>query len=226
MKLRTCLYVLLALLADGSLLAAQRITSPYSFLEKGQSLGPVAGYFITDRGSIPFGPKAGPLFGVRYGIRLNGPLSAEAQVSYFPTERSVLDTSFVGKAHRSVGTVPMRLLLSELGFRFNLTGARTWNKIAPFVFIGGGVALDVAPRDTLNNRVGSDVRYKFGTSFAGVLGTGAELYLSQSLGIRGDARATLWQIKTPGGFRVRDVTVAPQEWTQNVQLSGSVAYHF
>jgi hypothetical protein len=226
MKLRACLFLLLAAALHASAVAAQRIDSPYRFIDTSQSLGPFVGYVRTDPGSQDLGPRSAAAFGIRYDIRLNGPLAVEAQVAYLPTTRTVHDTVFAGTTRRKLGTSNMGILLGELDFRFSLTGTRTWHGLAPFLVFGGGVALDTHKSSAVDLTVPADARYRFGTTFAGVLGAGTELYLTPRIGIRGDARAALWKLNTPSAFLVRNPLVSATQWTQNVLFSGQVAYHF
>jgi hypothetical protein len=226
MKLRASLFLLLISLADVSAVAAQRIDSPYRYIETNQSIGPFIGYMKTDPGSQGLGPKSGAVIGMRYNIRLNGPVTLEAQVGYLPTTRTVRDTVFQGTQRRALGTADMQILLADLDVRFNLTGARTWHRLAPFLLFGGGVALDAHGTNAIDLTLPSNERFKFGTTFAGVLGAGVETFLTSRIGLRGDVRGTLWKLHTPSPFLVRNPLVPGQQWTQNVLFSGSLAYHF
>src|SRR5438477_7314412 len=228
MKLRVLLLVLVAGLSQAGHLHAQHITSPYSYVETSQTLGAYMGYLNTNPGSQDLGPHSGKAYGGRYDIRVNGPLSIEANVELMPTTRVIHDTVFVGTSRRTLGTADMQLALADVGFKFSLTGPRTWNGIAPFVLFGGGVVFDAkgSSANAVSDALPADIRYKFGTSFAGLLGAGVEVYLTSKLGLRGDARASFWQVKAPSAFLIRNFTVPGSEWTQNALFSGSVAYHF
>ncbi len=226
MKLRTSLFLVLACVADASAVAAQRIDSPYRYIDTAQSIGPFVGYYLTDTGAVDLGPKSAAAFGIRYDIRLNGPLAIEGQVAYLPTTRTVHDTVFQGTKRRALGTADMKLLQADIDFKFNITGARTWHKIAPFLIFGGGIAFDVQGASALDLTVPSDARYKFGTTFAGVLGAGAEAFVTSRITIRGDARATLWKLGVPSAYLIRNSQISSSQWTQNVLFSGQLAYHF
>jgi hypothetical protein len=226
MKLRTSLFLVLACVADASAVAAQHIDSPYRYIDTSQSAGPFVGYVLTQPGHEKLGPQSAPAFGARYDIRLSGPLLAEAQVAYIPTTRAVHDTVFQGTNRRTLGTANMRLVMVDLDFRFNLTGARTWHELAPFVLAGGGIAFDMQGATALDNSVTSDQRYKFGTTFAGILGVGSEWYMTKKIGVRADARTALWKLTTPSAFLIRNPLISATQWTQNVLLSGQLSYHF
>jgi hypothetical protein len=208
--------------------SAQAITSPYRFLDRGQSIGPFAGYIAASKGSIGFGPSSGPVFGARYGIRITGPFTLEAEAAYFPTTRAVLDTVPADTTVEVVGEADLALAIAWAALRFNLTGPRTFHGVQPFLLFGGGAAIDVAGDAAAEEDLAPDVRFDFGTSFAGELGAGIEWFLSPSAALRLDGRNLLWRLKTPLPFLqgARSLVFTDREWAQNFQLSAGFSLYF
>jgi hypothetical protein len=208
--------------------SAQAITSPYRFLDRGQSIGPFAGYIAASKGSIGFGPSSGPVFGARYGIRITGPFTLEAEAAYFPTTRAVLDTVPADTTVEVVGEADLALAIAWAALRFNLTGPRTFHGVQPFLLFGGGAAIDVAGDAAAEEDLAPDVRFDFGTSFAGELGAGIEWFLSPSAALRLDGSNLLWRLKTPLPFLqgARSLVFTDREWAQNFQLSAGFSLYF
>jgi len=222
------LVALVLLLTGVHEVMAQTIRSPYRFIEESQTGGIWAGYLATERGSVGLGPEAGPIVGGRYSIRLSGAFTVEADAGYFWSTRAVLDTAVVDGNFRQVGEADFRALLLNGALRFNLTGPRTWNRLQPYVIFGAGAMVDLTGTSTTEELLPVDVRYDFGTSFAGLFGGGVEWFPSERVTFRLDLRDALWKINTPTAFllsRLADETTS-DEWTQNFLFSVGAALHF
>ena len=210
--------------------AAQAINSPYRFIDQKQSGGPFAGYLLTSEGALGLAPKSGPIFGGRYTIRLSGPFVVEADLGYFNSTRSVLDTVVVvaDSARRTVGETDFSAVHAIGSLRFNITGPRTWHGLQPFLLFGAGAVVDLSPSTDLDDDISADARFDFGTSFAGQLGGGIEWFPSQRLTVRIDARNLLWKITTPTGFLLGEfgARTPGDEWLQNGQFSAGISLHF
>jgi hypothetical protein len=206
----------------------QRINTPYRFFEQKQAVGFSVGYVSTDKGSLGLGPESGMVFGPRYHIRLSGPFFVEAEALYFPTTRAVLDTAVVDSAFRNVGEASTSLAFLQASLRFQVTGQRTWNSILPFVLLGVGVGIEASGDDEADEVIPGEARFDFGTTFAGQLGAGIEIFPAERLAIRIDARNLLWQLKTPQGLTEVDIgrTVPSEEWTNNLTASIGISFHF
>jgi hypothetical protein len=227
-RILSLLFAGLALVLGPHSALAQRIDSPYRFVESSQTLGVFGTYIDARIGAVGLGPQPGPAFGVRYGIRLGGPFDGEADVFVMPTTRMVLDTAQVDGEFRELGDVPANLAGLVASLRFNITGARTFHGFQPFVAFGGGAVLNTTGRDALEEDLVEDARFRFGTSFAGLLGTGTDWFLSERLSLRADARALLWKLRTPQAFRLggRAAEIPADEWQRNGFISLGISYHF
>jgi hypothetical protein len=208
--------------------ASQTIPSAYRFLETSQSVGATGGYVFTNDGALRLGPASAPYFGGRYNIRISGPFTAEGEVGFMPTTRMVWDTVAGDTTREAIGEADMSLLTAMASLRFNLTGPRTWRSLQPFLLLGGGVAIDIAGDASAEEDLPEDMRFDFGTSFAGHLGGGVEWFPSGGLSLRIDARNVLWKLDTPDGFLANDRgrLLPGDEWAQNFLLSAGIAIHF
>ena len=220
--------VLISVLMVGGRAAGQTITSPYRFIEESQSVGAFAGYVTTARGTVGLGPQNGAVVGLRYSIRLSGAFNAEAETAYFPSQRPVRDTSVVNGERAQVGEADLTLLVATAALRFNLTGPRTWHGLQPYVAFGAGGVLDLSGTSSADELVPADTRFDFGTSFAGLFGGGIELFPSERLSVRLDARNYLWKVKTPFPFLVGESgALTPEdEWIQNGFITIGLAVRF
>lgn len=230
MNRRICLFVLLAVLMPAAA-SAQRIDSPYRFIEPGQSLGFFGGYVSTGQNPLELGPASAALFGARYSIRISGPFKAEATIGFMPTTRDAfaVDTLSGDEQNRAFlveADAPM--LSAAAALRFDLTGARTWNRLQPFLLAGGGVVVDISSLTEEEKELPVDDRYDFGTSFAGELGAGVELYLTDRFSLRVDVRDAFWKLPTPAGFvnAVPRGELSEDEWVSNWVMSAGISLHF
>ncbi len=211
--------------------SAQQIDSPYRFVEHGQSLGLFAGRVSTGQNPLELGPQSAPVFGARYGIRISGPFKAEATVGFMPATRDAfaVDTLAGDERNRSfLVEADAQMLLATAALRFDITGARTWHRLQPFLLAGGGIVVDISSLTEEEKELPVDDRFDFGTSFAGELGAGVELYLSDRFSLRADVRDAFWKLPTPAGF----VNAAPRgelsedEWVSNWVMSAGISLHF
>lgn len=230
MKRRVLVVAMLWSAAVGSRLAAQRIDSPYRFVEHSQGTGIYGARLWPSEGRIGLGPQRASGLGVRYGIALSGPITLEVDMLYAPTTRAIGDTALTvpDSLPTMIGEADMKLLVAMGSIRFNITGGRTWRGLQPFVLFGGGLASDIAGKTALQDSVPASARSNFGTSFAGQLGAGIAWYPTARWSLRFEARNALWKLKYPVAFqRIQgSLPVPADEWESNSILSVGVAMHF
>lgn len=226
MRTIACLLALTLVLPAAA--AAQRIPSPYRFIEQRQDLGVLASWVSTDRGTARLGPKSGAAAGLQYTLRISDPLAISARAVYFPTERDVIDTVRVDGALRTrvEDQAGLDLLLFTARFQFTLTGARTWHRIAPHVVAGIGYAFALS-EETDAPTLDPGVRYEFGHHFTAHVGLGASVFLSSRWALRLALLDHLWTIAPPPGLRNLELDPLPpdREWTHNAELSAGL-YRF
>ncbi|HET7321660.1 MAG TPA: hypothetical protein VFI96_04125 [Longimicrobiaceae bacterium] len=205
---------------------AQTIPSPYDYIDLTQSVEIFAGYVHAQTGDFGVGPEPAAYFGATYAGRLTGPLAGTVTLGYIPTHRTI----FSRAAGDSVLTArvpnhPAQLLLAEAGVRFQITGPRTWNGLAPYVGIGGGVVTDLSASDSLEATLEqNDQLVELGPSFAVSLSAGTDWFLTERLSLRAEAQDHLWRLNTPGGLTGNAATNT--EWTNNLGVTLGVALHF
>jgi hypothetical protein len=203
-------------------------SSPYRDIRKGHTVAPTAGLFSGNGGNLGIGPHDGAVFGVRYDIRTASALQLGVGVSHGTLERFIVNP-FVTLANRRSGPVSQSVTFAEINVQLNLTGGKSWHRLAPFVGAGGGVALaGGTPADTSG--------YNFGNKFYLTPNAGFRFFLSDRLHLRAEARATFWKLNYPTTFQQapRDEPGAPpvisgnnlSEWTASPWLQAGLGYSF
>lgn len=210
--------------------AAQSLDTPYRFLDYSQSAGPFGGYIWATDGRIGAGPLDAPVFGASWGIRVSGPFTFTAEVGYAPTTRIVRDTAFVeaDSTWTEVGEADMNLLIGMGNLRFNITGNRSWNSIQPYLLLGGGVVTDLSGTSDVESDLEGNVRFDFGTSFAGQLGAGIDWFPTSRVSVRLGARNLLWKLSVPEAFVLTEAgrALPRSQWEQNYVATAGVFIHF
>lgn len=237
--LRTALLAAVALTVGARAAAAQTIPSPYEHVETTHRVGVIAGYLftdpdvsLTDTTSAALGHQSAPMVGVRYSLRASGPLSVAASVAVSPGERKLfapqvnLDSTVVSARDLGV-TVPSTVVMADLGLRFDLTGARTWRGLAPYVAGNGGIVADI--RGTFNEETEGELPasalFRFGPSFAVGAALGTDWFLNDRASLRVETQGRLWRLDAPAGL-LRDRTEERSEWNPVVGLTVGGAIHF
>jgi hypothetical protein len=207
-------------------------SSPYRDIRRGHTFTALGGYFTGDGGNFGIGPHDGAIFGVRYDIRTSRTIQMGLGVSYAELQRFIVNP-FVRLANRRSGPVDQSVTFAEVDLQFNVTGGKSWRRIAPFVAVGGGFAFaGGTPADTS--------QYEFGNKFYVAPSVGARLFPSDRLHLRLEARATFWKLRYPTTFQREPVeepgtpgspnAVIPgnnlTEWTTNLWLQAGLGYSF
>jgi opacity protein-like surface antigen len=232
MKRRLTFWILAAMAAAALTppVRAQGIDSPYRFLDHGQFGGVWAGYVWASDGRIANGPEPAPIFGAAWALRVSGPFALNVEAGYMPSTRTVRDTVFdeAESTYESLGEADIGLLAVMGNLRLNLTGARTWNGLQPYVVAGAGVAVDLAGGSTIEAELPSNQRFDFGTSFAGQLGAGVDWFPSSRVSLRVDARDMFWKLPVPEAFLLTEngARLSRSEWEQNFALAAGLSIHF
>jgi hypothetical protein len=228
----------LALLALGAAAsAAQTIPSPYQYIERSRSLTVYGGYLLTspkvalaDSQSAELGHQAAPLLGLRYSMRVGGPLSFEANVAFSPTQRR-LYTATVNADSSAVTVSPTGdevddpLLITEVAVRFHLTGDRTYRGLAPFILASGGAVTTLAGTSEVEKEIPAHRRLDFGPAFAVGTGAGVDFFPSQRLALRAEVGYRLWKLETPAGLLPAG-SGRQTKWSANTGISLGAAFHF
>ncbi len=226
--LRLALALLLAAVIQPAPASAQRIPSPYQFIETRQEVGGFGGYLSADTGPFEFGPEGGLLTGVRYSIELSGPFSLEGVGSVMAGERSVVDPRRA-EGSRIIGSADTWLTSLDARLKFALNGRRTWHGLGPYLTAGGGFITDLAGDDALDLELEEEDRFSQGASFLGVLGGGVRFFPSERLMLRTDLEGRFWKIETPSGFSDPDLAlpnVERDQWISGWGFTLGAAWRF
>jgi hypothetical protein len=167
--------------------------SPYHDIRKGHTVTALGGYFGGSGGQFNIGPHKGATFGGRYDIRTGSTIQIGLGVSHGNLDRFIVDP-FVRLANRRSGPVRQSVTFAELDLQLNLSGGKSWNRIAPFIGAGVGLAFGSAtpPADTS--------QYKFGRKIYLVPSAGFRFFITDRLHLRGEARAVFWKMNYPATF--------------------------
>ncbi len=189
-------------------LSAQRIPSAYRFIETTQEAGPSM-FTVTPRAGIfGFGPGGGRILGSYYQVRVGGPFSIQGNLGYLPTTRDVIDPRR-DEGDRKIGEADVTMGTADVRLQFTLTGPRTWYRLAPYLFAGGGIAMDFAPDQDIDMVLEEDDRFSFGPSFLGSFGAGIKLFPIDRISVRAEGIVTYWKVNTPRGFLRTDRPLLP-----------------
>jgi len=208
---------------------AQTVPSPYRFIDTRHEVTFLAGAVSSDRGVLRLGPGGGPMVGARYAFEITGPAAVEVGLSYMMTDREVYDPTNENSPPEFIGTADLNLGLVEGRFRFNLTGSRTWNLLAPYLFGGGGLVFGSTARMAAEDLFPSGSRFTFGPSATFSVGTGTRLIPRDPLSFRVEAGFNLWKIGNPPAFRLLEDEigqVSDGEWPASTSISLGISYRF
>ena len=210
--------------------AAQRIPSPYAFIEERQEVGPYVGYMSAGTGRFGYGPSGGPMAGARYAVNLSGPLGLEATAGVVRGTRDIVNPARA-EGDRVIGEADVLLTAIDLRLRLAATGARTWHGMVPFLSFGGGIVMDAEDASLTEQAVleGDEV-FELGTKFFGIVGPGMKWHVTRRLAVRTDLGFTLWKLDTPEGWGDPQLAIpsVPEsgEWVSGLSLTGSILFRW
>lgn len=167
--------------------------SPYHDIKKGHSLTAVFGHLGGDGGRFGIGPHSGNSYGFRYDIRAGSSVQMGLGFARADLERLIVNP-FVTLANRTSGPVQQTVSFAEANLLLNLTGGKSWHRLAPFVGSAFGVTFPSGtPADTS--------RFEFGHKVYLAPTVGTRIFITDRLHIRAEARATFWKLKYPSTFQ-------------------------
>jgi hypothetical protein len=219
-------FPLLLLSAVATELAAQTIQSPYRHVETSHSVSVFGGFLTTDAGRLDLGPRSARLLGARYSIRLTGPIAGEVTLAFGGSERTVYAPAVVDGEFMldPLGDADVLMMLGEGGFRFHLTGPRTWHGLAPYGVGTVGLVTDLRRSDPREAAQLPEERFEFGPGFAAGIGLGSDLFLTERFSLRADVRDHLWRLTYPVGLS--GTGERENEWRHNFGFTFGGSIHF
>ncbi|HET8834686.1 MAG TPA: hypothetical protein VFN08_08150 [Gemmatimonadales bacterium] len=206
--------------------------SPYRDIRKGHTFTALYGQFGGSGGEFGIGPHDGPTYGFRYDIRTGSSVQIGLGFAHGNLDRLIVDP-FVALANRVSGPVKQSVNFAEVNLQLNLTGGKSWHRLAPFV--GSGVGLTL-PSST----PGDTSRFTFGHKFYLAPFTGVRILVTDRLSLRGEARVAFWKLKYPTTF-TNEPPLEPgtpdhsnavitdgqlNEWTTSSWLTVGLGYSF
>lgn len=197
MGLRVGLGAFLAALMGGVAVAAAQVghppgRSPYHDIAKGHAITLLGAAFGGSGGKFGIAPHDGSVFGIRYEIRNSSAIALGLQVARGNLDRLVVDP-FVAVDERVSGPVTQTVTFAEADLQFNVTGGKSWHRLAPFVSAGLGITFaSSTAQDTSGFELGRRVYL--------APGAGVRLFLTNRIHLRGEARVAFWKLKYPASF--------------------------
>jgi hypothetical protein len=194
MKYAACLALtcLLAPAAARAQVGHRPADSPYRDIFKGHTVTGLGGYLGGSGGRFGIAPHKGAVYAVRYDLRTASALQFGLEIGQADLERFVIDPDAT-VATRVSGPVSQRLSFAEVDLQLNITGGKTWNRLAPFFGLGAGLA---HAGDTDEDTSG----FKFGNKIYFVPHAGFRFFPTSRLHLRADARVAFWKLKYPDSF--------------------------
>lgn len=206
-------------------------SSPYRDIVNGMSVGPVVSLYGGDGGKLGIGPHDGVMFGARFDIRLGGVVGAELGLHHGSLDRLIVDAD-APVATRVTGPVSQSVSIAEIGLKFNITGRKSWHRLAPYFGGFGGLAFA--------GKTAADTSgYEFGTK--AMLGPvlGVRVILSDRFHARVEIRRSFWKLNYPADYLdepsqdpgiTESNAVLPdgglEEWTSANWIMFGISYSF
>jgi len=200
--------------------------SPYSYIRRGHTITAVGGQINGNGGQFGIGPHDGVVFGGRYDLRTSHTIQLGVEVSHGEFDRLIVDP-FAPVNHRVSGPVTQQVTFAELDVQLNLTGEKTWHRIAPFIGSGVGVTFaSSTPADTSG--------FEFGRKAYFAPQAGLRIFLSRRVHLRAEARTAFWKVSYPASFQQATLDQPnavitngrTSEWTANTWFKFGLGFGF
>lgn len=226
----------LALLASAPAAAAAQVghppaDSPFRDVTTRQHLSLLVGSFGGNTAVAGVGWRAGTLVTGRLETRLGGALDFAVSLAVAGSSRIKIDT-YADSAARVSGPFDRSLLLADLGLALNLTGAKTWRGLAPYVGLNAGW---MTPTKGERDPGG----YNAGANFTFAPSVGVRYRVSRGLALRLEARDYIWRYEWPlyyyqpvdhNGASITPAIIAAsvssRQRVHNLTLSAGLVYGF
>ena len=166
--------------------------SPYRDIPKGHTVTGFGALLGGTGGRFGIAPHDGTLLGIRYDIRTGSTIQFGLGFARGTLERLIVDP-FVVLEDRVRGPVDQTVSFAEVNLQFNVTGGKTWHRLAPFLGVGTGITL---PSGTAADTSGFELGHKI--YFAPH--AGFRFFLTDRLHLRTDARVLFWKLSYPASF--------------------------
>jgi len=166
--------------------------SPYRDIVHGKSVTLLIGDVGGDGGKAGVGPQNGRSYGARFDLRLSAPVQFGLAFARAELQRFVVSADD-SVATRKTGPVDQGLTMIEATLQLNLTGKKTWHRLAPF--LSGSVGWTHG--SDLPSSVQDSSGFKFGSKLYLVPAVGVRAFITNSLFLRLEARQFFWKLSYP-----------------------------
>lgn len=168
-------------------------SSPYRDIYEGHSVTAMFGHLGGDGGRFGIGPHSGNSYGIRYDIRAGSTVQMGLGFARADLDRLIVDP-FVALADRVSGPVKQTVTFAEANLQLNVTGGKTWHRLAPFVATSVGLTF---PSGTAADTSG----FEFGKKIYLAPTIGTRIFVTNRIHLRAEARAMFWKLKYPASFQ-------------------------
>ena len=169
--------------------------SPYRDILQGKSITLLVGDVAGDGGRIGIGPHDGQSYGVRFDIRLGAPLQFGITVARAELKRLIVSADD-SVTNRVDGPVDQSLTMFEGALQLNITGRKTWYRLAPYL----GGTIGYVSGSSLPGSQPDSSGYKFGSKFYFAPAAGLRVFMTRSLHLRLEARQLYWKLTYPTSY--------------------------
>jgi len=203
--------------------------SPFRDILTHEAFTLFVGRFAGNPNAAGTGAQPGMMLGARLNVHLSSALDASATFGEALTSRRRIDAG--GDTARVMSSINVRLITADLGLQVNLTGDKTWHGLAPYAYLGLGLA-------TPSAKVVDPGGFELGTNFLVVPAIGTRYFISRRLSLHLEARDLYFRYTYPlfyfdrpyaahsDGSAVLSNAVGDREWYNNYTLWVGVTYGF
>jgi hypothetical protein len=206
--------------------------SPFRDITTRQGLSLIVGRYFGNETVAGVGSRAGLMTGVRFTTQLSGPADLSVSVTRIGSSRFVVDaTRDTTAPGRVSGPIDMTLVAMDVALTLNLTGRKSWRRLAPYVGLGLGIA---QPTETTEDPGG----YRAGSNFTFVPTLGTRVFVSRRVALRAELRDMYLRYEWPQRYftpfdsdgnslpPVLPLTNPTKQWAHNFSLSAGLVYTF
>ena len=205
--------------------------SPFHDLTVRQTFSLSGGRFGGNTAAAGVGWRAGPMGAVRLDTRLAGPIDFYVAIGFAGSSRFKINTELDTLTRKS-GPFKRTLFLTDLGIVLNLTGAKTWHGLAPYLGVGAGWML---PSATETDTGG----YNAGANFTLTPSLGTRIFVTRALAARIEVKDYFFRYEWPTlyffphdrnsnplPFVLDPATTNNRQWRHNLALTVGLVYGF
>jgi hypothetical protein len=191
-------------------------TTPYRDIRSSTFLVFSGGEFFGDGGTIGVAPHEGHVFGLRLSFLANKTIQLNAGGFYGLLQRKIYDPTQPA-GDRLIGDADNDVLWIEGSIHFNMTGNKSWHRLAPFAGAATGLAF-------AENLADDPAGFEMGTKFFLAPLIGTRIFLTDRIALQAEGRFNFWQIKYTASFAQEQVERG--EWSLSPWVNLGLAWAF